>query len=586
MSKELQTRPSTQSSEEQLPHPSSGPASNAGLGPTLNPSSNPGLGSTLNPSSNPGLGPTLNPPSNPGLEPTVNPPSNPGLEPVSNPPLNPELKGTRIPNPPSRSVPRRPSVQAPPSSLEPASRPPSRPALEPLNEELRSYSDRTISSSSAQYDDPESVSSTARPPAQANFPSLDIPPYPPVPAASRSVEEADQWAEQPTISTASPANDAIDAMPTQMLSQGQAPSYTQVPPPTQASQGQAPSYIQAQGQPAQAPQGQAYRQEQPQPPSYMPTSIQSEPPRSSPAPKRRMRVRRVAILLVLLIVLLGVATFGIVVLLQKTSVPSQPTITTNALGTIVNYAGVDITLVNAKKSQSFLDDPNSTSDGMLRVQLRAQNKTSLAINLPYETIAHVTLPGGKTVDALYVKSNEHLTPNATQTGFVDFAVPDSVRVNQVVFQLGSVDEAQLDIPLTGHANVDQYAPKIVHPNQQISYYNLNWTLTDASSQFSIDGQQASKSMQYLVLTLKVDNPLLETAIPGSPFNYVQLQADKATINLVDTTLPVSFDAGETGKTGTLTFLVPQDATSFTLTLTNPSDGFDGSNTNATATFHL
>ena len=333
------------------------------------------------------------------------------------------------------------------------------------------------------------------------------------------------------------------------------------------------------------PQPQA---EEPLQPSIK-TQVQSTPQSPSALSGSRLDMRLVRILSVLVVALVVVG-FVVVALFQALSTPGQPTITTTPLGTIVNYAGVDITVVNAQKSQSFLDDPHSASDGMLRLQLRAQNKTSLSINLPYTTIAHVTLPNGKQADKLlsptYVQYDEHMAPNATKSDLVDFAVPQSIRVDQVVFHLGGADEAQLDIPLNGHANVDQYASKTAHPNQSISYYGLNWSLTDASLQFHIDGHQASKGMRYLILTLKVDNPLAQTAIPGSPYSYVQLQANNTSVNLIDTTLPVSFVAGTSGQVGTLTFLVPQDDTSFTLTFYNASDGFDGGNVKNTATFQI
>ena len=291
---------------------------------------------------------------------------------------------------------------------------------------------------------------------------------------------------------------------------------------------------------------------------------------------RSWDMKRVVIWLVLILVVGGVF-FVVVGLLQALRPPSQPAIATTTLGATVNYAGVDITVVNAQKSQTFLDDPNALSDGMLRLQLRAQNKTSLAMNLPYETITHITLPDGKVVGPTYVKFKEYVAPNATESGLVDFALSQNIRVDQVIFQLGSADEAQFAIPLNGHANADQYASKVVHPNLSFSYYGLSWTLTDASLQFHIDGHQASKGMRYLILTLKVDNPLFQTAIPGSSYDYVQLKANGAAIPLINTTVPVSFDAGARGEVGTLTFLVPQDATSFVLTLSNPViDGFDAS----------
>jgi hypothetical protein len=379
-----------------------------------------------------------------------------------------------------------------------------------------------------------------------------------------SVEEASPSSAQPPdspVMQASSSNDMIESLPTQELPQ------PQVEKPPQSS---------------------------------MQAQVRSTPPSPPALQGGGLDIRRIRILLVLMVVLVGVGV-GVVVLFQVLSTPVQPAITKTSLGTTVNYAGVDITVVSAQKSQLFLDDPHSASDGMLRLLLRAQNKTSLSLNFSYAAITHVTLPNGKVVSPTYVQHDEHLAPNATVqhdehlapsaagSDLVDFAVPQNVRVDQVIFHLGGVDEAQLDIPLNGHANVDQYASKTVHPNQPLSFYGLNWSLTDASLQFHIDGHQASKGMRYLILTLKVDNPLFEKAIPGSPLppdGYAQLQANNTSINPIDTTLPVSFEAGVTGKIGTLTFLVPQDATTFTLTLSNLSDGFDGSNGKNMATFQV
>ncbi len=403
----------------------------------------------------------------------------------------------------------------------------------------------------------------------------------------------------------SSADDVIAAIPTHALPEPQvqepSESRAQAEKPPGA---QAPS-VQAEELPrAQAPSVQAE-----EPPGVQAPSVQTEKPlapRSSSVQaevlsglqslsalvKHRLDMRRVRISLALLLILV-VISFVVVELLQAIIASSQPAINTTALGTTVNYAGVDITIVNAQASRSFVDDPHSASDGMLRLQLRAQNKTALAINLPYKTIAHVTLPEGKSAGKIqgllsptYVKSNGHVAAHATEDGLVDFAVPQDVRVDQVIFHLGSADEAQLDIPLNRQADVDKYASKTIHPNQPIAFYGLNWSLTDASTQLHIDGQQASKGMRYLILTLKVDNLLDEVAIPGSPYDYVQLQANKTSVKLINTTLPVAFEVGASGKVGTLTFLVPQGDASFTLTLANKADGFDALDTRSRATFQL
>ncbi len=401
----------------------------------------------------------------------------------------------------------------------------------------------------------------------------------------------EQSPDTPAIQVSS-TDDVIASIPTHALPEPQVQEPSQSHAQTEEPSG--PQLSPVQTEEPSGPQSSPVQTEEPLAPQSPPVQTEKpSAPRSFPAlVKHRLDMRRVRISLALLLILFAIS-FVVFALLQEIIASSQPAINTTALGTTVNYAGVDITIVNAQASRSFVDDPHSASDGMLRLQLRAQNKTALAINLPYETSAHVTLPEGKSagktqrlLSPTYVKSNGHVAAHATEDGLVDFAVPQDVRVDQVIFHLGSADEAQLDIPLNRQPDVDKYASKTIHPNQPIAFYGLNWSLTDASTQLHIDGQQASKGMRYLILTLKVDNPLDEIAIPGSPYDYVQLQANNTPGKLINTTLPVAFEVGASGKVGTLTFLVPQGVTSFTLTLANTSDGFDALGARSRATFQL
>jgi len=217
------------------------------------------------------------------------------------------------------------------------------------------------------------------------------------------------------------------------------------------------------------------------------------------------------------------------------------------------------------------------------VHLQAQNKTAVPVNLAYTTIASLALPGGKTVAPTYVKANVGIVPGGTQNGIVDFAVPAGTNINQLIFKLGAANEAQLDIPLTQGANLTQYAPKTINLNGAFVYEGLNWSLVSATTQLSIDGKQASKGMHYVTVMLSVNNTLSQMAIPGSPYDYVRLKAGDTTATPVNTTLPVSFNAGVTGKTGSVTFLVPQNAAVLTLTLLAQAQG--GFN-QATQDFHL
>ena len=195
----------------------------------------------------------------------------------------------------------------------------------------------------------------------------------------------------------------------------------------------------------------------------------------------------------------------------------------------------------------------------------------------YANIARLLLPGKSTAAPTFVRANVGIAPGATQKSTVDFAVPIDDKVNQLILRLGAANEAQMDIPLTSHADLGKYSPKTIQPNGQMIYMGLNWTLTKATEQLSIAGQQASKGMTYVIVTLQVDNTLSQQAITGSPFDYARLKAGNTTAAPKLTDLPVSFDTGEKGKTGTITFLVPGSNTALTLIFL-PQSGADQATT--------
>ncbi|HLZ81385.1 MAG TPA: zinc ribbon domain-containing protein [Ktedonobacteraceae bacterium] len=238
---------------------------------------------------------------------------------------------------------------------------------------------------------------------------------------------------------------------------------------------------------------------------------------------------------------------------------AQPPVTTQRVNTTVTYAGVAITILSAQQSQSFSDDPDTTTTGMVRLHIQEQNKTTTRVSWIYNDIAHLILPGGKNLAPVFVQAKVGIAPGATQQSLLDFAVPTSMKISQLVLRLGAANEAQMDIPLTGHADLSKYALKTTNLNGQMIYLGLNWTLVSATSQQSIAGQQASKGMSYIIVTLKVDNTLSQEAIPGSAFDYMRLRSGSATASPKNTTLPVSFETGEMGKSGTVTFLMPRAA---------------------------
>lgn len=305
-------------------------------------------------------------------------------------------------------------------------------------------------------------------------------------------------------------------------------------------------------------------------------------------PARRQGLWRVGCVLVLFLVLvaLGMVYIGAPALGLHLPIPgnmSQPPVTTVSLNTPIVYAGMNVTIVNVQRADSFLDDTTTNSPGVLRIQVRAQNNTQVPTNLLYTTSASLVLPGGKIMKPGFVNADVGLPVGVTRTSVIDFAVPMTTPVNQLTFRLGNANEAQMNIPLTPHPDLTKYDPKTTTLNKPLQYLGLDWTLISATTQWSIDGKQATKGMYYVIVQLKVNNTLSQMAIPGSAYDYVRLSVGTTMLTPVATTLPVSFPASTDGQAGSVTFLAPQNATALTfLLIATAQSGF----TQATATIQL
>ncbi|HVB74406.1 MAG TPA: zinc ribbon domain-containing protein [Ktedonobacteraceae bacterium] len=304
--------------------------------------------------------------------------------------------------------------------------------------------------------------------------------------------------------------------------------------------------------------------------------------RASSAPKKPVRRSAVVLLLVGLLLVLGVIFYiaaGLLGLKVPGFVATQSTITTTPMNTSFPYAGVNITFVNAQQAQNFLDDPNTRSDGMLRLNLRATNNTNVKVGWNYQDVAQLVLPGNSVVKPVYVKGQVDLAPGKTQNSVVDFAVPGSDTLTKLLLRFGAANEAQLDIPLNAHADLSVYQPQTTTLNGQAVYLGLNWTLKSATASPSLAGEQAARGMRYVTLTISVNNTLSQTVISGSPYVYARLKSGNTLAVPVDSSLPLSFQSGASGVAGTLSFLVPQKSTAFSLIFLP-----QGQNSNDQATF--
>ncbi|GCE25233.1 hypothetical protein KDA_07170 [Dictyobacter alpinus] len=300
----------------------------------------------------------------------------------------------------------------------------------------------------------------------------------------------------------------------------------------------------------------------------------SPSPVSARSQRRRIGPAGVILLVIVVLLLLGTAGYFVLPLLGIGKA-TQATITTSDLQTTVNYAGMDVTLLNAQQADNFIDDPQTHTDGMLRLHIQAMNKNKKAGTLFYSTIAHLALPGGKELAPIYASDYSAIAPGETKSSSVDFAVPSATKVNQLTLLLGDPAEARLNIPLQAHADMGKYAPKTSTINKKASYLSLDYLVTQTTTSWSLDGQQAPKGMHYLSVTMKVGNPLTQTVIAGSPFDYMRMKAGNATVAPEQATVPLKFAPQAADQDGEAVFLIPQDATTATLLLgSNTGDGFD------------
>jgi cytoskeletal protein RodZ len=242
---------------------------------------------------------------------------------------------------------------------------------------------------------------------------------------------------------------------------------------------------------------------------------------------------------------------------------SQASQATVPIHQTVRYADVDITILTVEQAQSFADD-SSTQAGAVRLNTREQNTSSRNTLYLYSDVARLILPDTSAVAPVNTQQIGGPPPAATQSNWWDFPISTSVKISDLTLQLGTNSQAQMEIPLTGKADVSQYQPRTSHPNAQTHYDGLTWTVTEATLSWSADGKQADKGMRYVSVALKIDNPS-SSAFATYWGDYLRLQAGATTsAPTLDATIPTLIPAGSSGTTGSASFPVPAGTTSYTL----------------------
>jgi len=240
-------------------------------------------------------------------------------------------------------------------------------------------------------------------------------------------------------------------------------------------------------------------------------------------------------------------------------------LTTKNINAALTYASVDITILNAQEASSFSDDSSPSSPVLLRVNMKQHNPTASTIFLSYSENFHLILPDGTSITPASEHDIGAVDQAVTKTSWIDFPLSSSMDISKLTLRLGGANQVQEDVPLTGNADLSKYQAKTISPNAAFQYAGVNWTLTNVTSSFSANGKQADSGMRYIVVTLKADNPTSSTFFPDMT-TYTRLKSGDIINSPTGSTFPIDIAAGTTGTTGTVTFLMPQNNSSFTLTM--------------------
>jgi hypothetical protein len=193
------------------------------------------------------------------------------------------------------------------------------------------------------------------------------------------------------------------------------------------------------------------------------------------------------------------------------------------------------------------------------------------------------LPGGKKVNTAGYKDLTGPARRGDQATWIDFPASTGIKVNQMTLQIGKDTEEQIQVPLTGHADLSQYQPKQSAPNLRVPFGSAFWTLKTVTLKLSDSGTQVDKGLRFLVLTFSLDNPSTE-GDNSYPPDYIRLQYGATTITLEQAVIGNAAPS-TTNVPGIVSFLVPQGTTSATLVLL-PGHLTPGATTQATIPFQI
>ncbi len=228
----------------------------------------------------------------------------------------------------------------------------------------------------------------------------------------------------------------------------------------------------------------------------------------------------------------------------------------NAANATFTYASVKVTLLDIQRSN------------VVRLDFKEESTAAHTARYLYSEVFTLVLPNENTLTSIKEENFEGPDPGVKRQNWAEFKdVPASIQVNQLTLRVGQPTEAQMDIPLSGTADISKYADKAITPNKQTNYAGTVWTLTQATRQLSYDAGQAKKDQMFIVVKLKIENNSPDDFYGDyGSWSFLRLKSGDTTAPpAFGCTMPVPVAKGTNGS-GECVFAMPQGVTDFTLLL--------------------
>ncbi len=291
--------------------------------------------------------------------------------------------------------------------------------------------------------------------------------------------------------------------------------------------------------------------------------------------KPRMLWLRFSTILIVGLVLLGVGSVIALGLLKNFRNSLNPVVTPVPITTFTvhrsaTYAGLNFTVTSVQYASTFADDDIHSSQGLVRLNMTAANKSPDQINVIYYDIARLLVPHGNPIAPTNVNLSVDPASNTSASGWIDFPVSSALPLSSLKLQLGStaLGETLVTIPFNGAFDASRYNDRTSQQGQSLNYYFhgqlLIYNLVSVDIRYSYQGVQAKAGQQYYSCNFRVANTNGVSVSPGFGFDYLRLVLGGAGRPPFVNTLPYTFNANTHSTAGRVVFIAPAGLKTLTL----------------------